>query len=162
MGAIGAEHAAKYGTINSRRSGLVPAVYAFDPGLMTGWALWLDGDHDSGEDDFEGIVTRVHEGIDANIIVAERYVITAETLRKTRQTTALEVIGFLRAHAFWSQAEFYLQAPSDAKHFTTDAQLRAIGWYKTGKGHANDASRHLRLWLTKHGHLALTPPSVVK
>ena len=34
--------------------------------------------------------------------------------------------------------------------FATDDKLRRLGWYKPGKGHANDAARHLLLWFAKH------------
>jgi hypothetical protein len=38
-------------------------------------------------------------------------------------------------------------ARSAAKAFATDARLKALGWWRPGKGHMADAQRHTLLFL---------------
>ena len=84
-------------------------------------------------------------------IVCETYTITMETLRKSRQTTALELIGALRWFAIQHGIPFVLQSPAEAKGFGTDAKLEKIGWLKPkAQDHANDAARHLLVYCVKN------------
>ena len=84
--------------------------------------------------------------------MCESYVITASTLRKTRgENWSLESIGALRWMANKHRVEFVLQTPADAKRFADDRKLKAAGWYfPTPGGHANDAARHLMLYLARN------------
>lgn len=134
-------------------------VLALDPGGTTGWATWdASVGFRSWECDFDVLIARAwewittqpdaHEG--ARHVVCERYTITAETLRKSRQSDALEIIGFMRGLCLIYEIPFSLQTPADAKRFSTDDRLRHVGWYTRGKGHANDAARHLMLHLVKN------------
>ena len=45
---------------------------------------------------------------------------------------------------------FTLQAPSDAKAFASNNKLKLMGWYNTGKGHANDAARHMLVYTVQN------------
>lgn len=131
-------------------------VLAVDPGGTTGWAFRRPQDGViSGQDDFNSFVYDADRLVrnQVDVVVCERYVITAETLRKSRQTTALEVIGFLRGACYINGAEFVLQSPGDAKRFATDERLKSAGWYVPGQPHANDAARHLLLYLVKNGQM---------
>ena len=75
---------------------------------------------------------------------------------KTWQPDAIETIGVLRHLCRWHRHRFELQAPADAKRFSTDAKLKRLGWYQpTEGGHANDAIRHLLLALVKHNGIDL-------
>ncbi len=133
-------------------------VYSFDPGGTTGWAMWdnWSGQTAAGQSDFDGTVRMVNKTFfrPGDVIVAERFTINAQTVRKSQQTTALEVIGFLRATALlYEGVDFVLQTPADAKRFSTDARLDILGWTRRPKAkwdHANDALRHLLLYLVKN------------
>jgi hypothetical protein len=127
-------------------------ILAVDPGLTSGWAA-LDTDSMhlmTGQSDFNEMVG-IAEHYAPTTIVCERYTVTAETLRKSRQTTALEVIGCMRWLAHKTLATFELQSPADAKRFSGDDKLQAAGWLQLKKDdHANDACRHLLLYMVKH------------
>jgi hypothetical protein len=84
-------------------------------------------------------------------IVVERYTITMQTLKKTRQYEALYCIGGLLVFARMYGCEIVLQHPGEAKALVTDDRLRTLGWYDPvkGKEHARDALRHLVRWLVQ-------------
>lgn len=144
-------------------------VLAVDPGGTTGWAYWADGSVAAGQDEFEAFTDVVDGWCACNsrestrrtapdVIVAERFTINQQTIRHSQQTTALEVIGFLRYVAHREGVPFVLQTPADAKRFaqvgsSKDARLDKLGWTKKPKvqwDHANDALRHLCLYLVKN------------
>lgn len=139
------------------------AVLAVDPGGTTGWAryspatLQLVRGQESPEEFLRWSEHSVEEwtaaGLDV-VIVAEKYTITPDTLRKTRQYDALYTIGALAHFARKFECEFVLQTPAEAKGFTSNARLAELEIYSKGEDHANDALRHLILWLAKSGHLA--------
>lgn len=139
-------------------------IITVDPGVTTGFGravldqgqftdVWFDQDTDEGR--FLGLVwDELRENGQDTIIVCEAYIITAETLRKTRQTASLELIGALRWMASFHGAHFELQQPAQAKKLATDARLKAIGWWnKTTRDHANDAARHLFLWGCRYRYI---------
>ena len=50
-----------------------------------------------------------------------------------------------------------------AKSFATDAKLKALDWYeRTKDGHANDAARHLVVYLVKSPHRNIILPALAK
>lgn len=128
-------------------------ILAVDPGGTTGWAYWKDGEFTSGEESdwlywlceggspFEDIVHH---------LVIEKYTITAKTAKLSQQTDALRCTGALECHA-WAFTQVHWQTPAEAKSFSTDFKLKRIGWYRPGKGHANDAARHLLLLCVRRG-----------
>ncbi len=133
-------------------------LLSVDPGLTTGW-MTLDEDRfaQHGQDDFPTFVQRAYSltySYPACIIV-ERYTITAETLKKSRQHTALEVIGYLKGIAGLRYIPVLFQSPSDAKRLATDERLKEIGWWTPGADHANDAARHMFLYKVQCGHITL-------
>lgn len=80
--------------------------------------------------------------------IVEDFIITAQTGKKTRQPYSLENIGMMKymteMHPSWS---LHLQTPSERK-FSTDTKLKAIDWWSDkGKGHSNDAARHVLKWM---------------
>jgi hypothetical protein len=136
-------------------------ILAVDPGVTTGLAVWTAGEVTITEEyhqidfcDFADFILRTwHSGAIEGVIVCEAYRITQETMRKTRQTASLEIIGALRWMAAKYGHEFVLQGASEAKRFMTDAKLVHLGWYRRGTlGHVNDALRHLGLYLAKQGN----------
>jgi len=132
-------------------------VIAVDPGLMTGIACMYQGQHRSLELPYEQVGMWVEEYLDAMRpvqVVCENFFITRETAKKSQSPWSLKLIGVMDyLVAKYGQPAVVLQAPSDAKRFSTDARLKTLGWYKGSgsgyAGHADDASRHLLLYLAK-------------
>ena len=128
------------------------SVLAVDPGKMTGMAWWDRSGalREVGQmEQFEfldWVFQHIHE---FDVIVCESYHITQATLKKSRQYQPLEIIGALRWMASFYLCKFKLQSPSDAKIFAVNEKLKIIGWYQPGRDHANDALRHLMLYLVK-------------
>lgn len=146
-------------------------ILAVDPGKMTGWASYdtdrfmLHGAWEAPANEFlDGIVQwiEVSEPCDSKVvfrpmvrIVVEKFVITTETAKKTQgeEHWSIEQMGVLRHHARWAGMEFDgTQTLSNAGEFAPNKRLRDIGWYVPGKGHANDALRHLLLNIGRHHH----------
>lgn len=155
---VGTKRATKPLTTHTGRLMTRPYVLAVDPGKTSGWAYWYDGAIiATGEDEFIDLLTRTDMWIEAiargqGVIVCERYIINKGTLEKSRQYWSLEIIGALRYLCLKHDVEFVLQSPSDAKAFSDNEKLRRMDWYVRGKQHANDALRHLLLYLVKSGN----------
>lgn len=133
-------------------------VIAVDPGKTTGLVRYRDGAVQALELPCWKAVRRVEVWlIEANAnIVCEAYVVGPHTLRKSRQYWSLESIGALRYLALRYDVPFTLQAPADAKSFVTDDRLRNLNWYRpTPDGHANDANRHLALYLIRNNWMSI-------
>lgn len=133
-------------------------VLACDPGGTTGWATFWNGTVTAGQCEPLVFLDAANDflhaaGSDAHVIV-EKYTIGYETLKKSRQYDALYVIGALQwlAHRHRSSV-FLTQMPAEAKRFTPNAKLQEMRWYKAGQEHANDALRHLYLYLANKGWL---------
>lgn len=138
---------------------MTASVLAIDPGLKTGLAWWLDGNqHGSHEVEYRATGKMVENFLTRyplTQIVCENFFITRETSKKSQSPWSLKLIGVAEYLADLHQIEdVVLQAPADAKRFSTDARLKALGWYKGSAGeyagHADDASRHLLLYLAKN------------
>jgi hypothetical protein len=136
-------------------------ILAVDPGVTSGAVTWYGDAIGYGDEyqqidlcDYADFVLRSWHTADIEaVVVCEAYRITQETMRKTRQTASLEIIGALRWLAAKYGHEFVLQGASEAKRFMTDAKLRHLGWYCCGTlGHMIDALRHLGLYLAKQGN----------
>lgn len=84
-------------------------------------------------------------------IVYEKFTITAQTLRKARESDAIHVIGVLRFAAHVFGCELVEQKPGDAKNFATDDRLKKLGLYLPGKDHARDAARHYVVFAVRNG-----------
>lgn len=132
---------------------------------MTGWAVWQNEHHgyspERGEVDHEIFAARMLDDprfSEYSLVVCEDYRITPQTLKKTWQPFSLWQIGLLHYLCQVHDVEFLLQTAAEAKGFSTDAKLKAMGWYNaTSGGHANDALRHLMLALVKEHLLDLRP-----
>lgn len=129
-------------------------ILAVDPGETTGLALYNveTGDFASCELDFDKTCSYVmhmgHKFKDDLTIVAERFVITVETAKKSFQPWSLELIGVCRmtAHGF-THKELVLQGAGAAKKLASNARLSHLGWRKPSTGgHQDDAARHLLLF----------------
>ena len=144
-------------------------VLAVDPGGETGLAWWRAGQHRAWHEPLEQAMDTVYMEIICvwnremfpgrerfDLVVSEGIVITAQTLKKSRDVQdAIEFIGIMRYACRKWGPPFETQTPSDAMTFSTDAKLRALGWWVSGPDHANAASRHLLLALVRHREIDL-------
>jgi len=133
-------------------------ILAVDPGGTTGWVTY-DTDTEefrSGQeaDRHEFCVLAaeaLHFGV--GTVVCEDFRITVQTAKKSQQPDALKIIGTTEYLATIEGAAFVLQTPGDAKRFSTDTRLKKAGFWTPGRRHANDAARHLFLFMAKKGLL---------
>lgn len=132
-------------------------VFAVDPGKTTGVAMYNSlGIFESREfEDQNDFLDHMWKYMSPSYntdyeVVCESYIITSETIKKSRQYYSLEIIGALRWMTHQANLPFTLQPPSAGKSFGTDEKLKQMMWYKPGKGHANDAARHLLLYCVKN------------
>lgn len=138
-------------------------VLAADPGLTTGFALWYPGCDVPQAGQIEGLevfLSQVMLWLELKpetpaLIIAERFIITPETAKKSQAPWSLEVSGGLRFLCHRYGAEYAQQTPAEAKRLIHDDRLKALGWYKPGKVHANDALRHLAYGLAKRRAIRL-------
>lgn len=129
-------------------------VLAADPGKTTGWALWdlARLEFSSGQEPWLDFARRTHDWVARfgaeTQLVSERFIINQGTVKNSQAPWSLRCEGVLHylAHTYTSHT-LDLQSPSDAKSMMIDARLKAHGWHARGKVHANDAARHLGLWL---------------
>jgi len=133
----------------------MPDVLALDTGFQTGLALWRDGEHsawDAPEDEAMDWAREALRSGFGGAVVVERITITQHTIRKGEQVlSSVEQVGYLRHLCREHGLEFSnKQTPAEAKGFSNDDKLRAMGWWTVGTDHARDASRHLLLYLCQH------------
>lgn len=84
----------------------------------------------------------------ADVIVVERY---EQRSNVTAQDDALKQNGVIERFCAEIGIEFVQQMPADAKRFSKDDKLKALGWYvKTKDMHATDSARHLLRYLVKN------------
>ena len=105
---------------------------AVDPGGTTGLAWIIDGIFDSGQlaggrDAFAEYFEWA-QAMQLTHIICEDFIITGQTAKKTPQPDALRIIGYLELWAQVRKVPFTLQTPSQAKGFSTDAKLKALGF----------------------------------
>ena len=133
-------------------------IIAVDPGKTTGIAVYdatnksLIGTEQIG--DLYDTITYIEDWM-YTTIVCESYTITPATMKKSRQNYSLEMIGVLRYLTQKHDAKFLLQTPAAAKSFSTDDKLKRLDWYVPGQDHANDALRHLLLYLATTNQINL-------
>lgn len=134
-------------------------ILGVDPGKTTGWAFFNTAYPDSFQswqadrNDFVDIIVPYLEKTGDRLDIAcESYVLTSGTMRTSRsdENWSIEQIGVLRHWARRHGHHFELQTAGNAKKFSTDAKLKDIGWWKPGNGHANDAARHVLLYVARH------------
>jgi hypothetical protein len=79
---------------------------------------------------------------EAQIIIAvERYQTGGNTVKKTRQTDPLEILGACRLIARGDPAiSVVVSNASDAKKIASPERLKHIGWWTAGHDHINDAA----------------------
>lgn len=129
-------------------------VIAVDPGLVTGIAWWIPdlsptpGCGEFSKKNVGSVLEGLLQGKDPEsvIVVCEKYVLLPGV--KSAQPEALMFMGVVEFLCQKYGVKLVWQFPRDAKKMCTDGFLRKTGWYmKTKDGHANDAMRHVGLWL---------------
>lgn len=139
-------------------------IVALDPGKVTGLAtlrpedVGRPGFFESWQTDTWDAVAWVELRVaHVEAVICEDYIITMQTLKKTRgENWSLESLGALRYMCRKADKPLVVQAPADAKKFSTDTKLKtAKMWHPTPGGHANDAARHLMLYLARTERLGL-------
>lgn len=138
-------------------------VIVLDPGKTTGvvdWDATASGEAtlDAYELDFKSVgrflMTVAEQPSTDTVFVAESFIIGPQTAKNTQAPWSLEVIGCARmVSELYFGKELRLQQPAAAKRFSSDARLKFMHMWTPGKGHANDAARHLLLFLATHGLL---------
>jgi len=130
-------------------------IFAIDPGGTTGLATYS---RENGLRVMQGPPYEIIEWVEANVrtadlVVCESFTIGQGTLKKSREgsNTAIETIGVIRWLAYRAGVGFRLQSPAEAKGFSTNFKLRAVGWYDGIPEHARDAARHLLLACVREG-----------
>lgn len=138
-------------------------LLAIDPGKMTGWSeLSYTSDSFTVHTSAELTVTEVwdifvnalddHEAEKPDVIVIEDFRITTGTGKLGSPDWSLRLIGAVEYIGYKYDIPVVKQMPSNAKAFSTNEKLRAVGmWHKGGAGHANDSLRHAMLYMVKHG-----------
>jgi hypothetical protein len=129
-------------------------ILAVDPGKTTGFVMYTSGAFFWGQESMMEFLRRADDYLYDNVaveVVCEKFQIGPSTLSKARDAHwAMKQIGILE---YWCETRghtFTLQTPSEAKSFATDAKLKTLGWYTPTKGgHANDALRHLLVYMVK-------------
>lgn len=141
-------------------------VLVVDPGMATGMAAWRDGQFEAWqEDDPMAVAATVWHDSRLGLIdelVVEDFILSSVSRAKTTAgiRVTLELIGALRFIALYHEVSMHLQAPADAKTFSTNEKLKAVGFITPAKpDHMRSAARHLLLRLVRNG--AIDPLSLL-
>lgn len=126
------------------------SILAVDPGGTTGWAWWRSDTHQFESGEASDWKAWLYDRPDYDILVIEKYTITAKTAKLSQQTDALRLTGALEMDAY-PHHRVIITTPAEAKSFSNDGKLKRVGWYRPGNGHANDAARHLLLTAVRRG-----------
>jgi hypothetical protein len=138
------------------------AVLWLDPGKSTGWALLARSD--SRWCFCAGQVGDVHalDPLMARCVIDHRelwvgwesYVVAPGGGMRGTAHWALTAIGVLQEMAASRHgAKVLPAAPAWARIAASPDVLRALGWYPRGMEHAQQAARHLVMWLHREGYL---------
>lgn len=91
------------------------------------------------------------------LIAGERFTVTDQTGKRSAQPTPLKVLGAAEQLTYqYTNAEFTLQTPADAKKLADNRRLRDLGFYtlasdvdRPDANDVNDAARHALLALMR-------------
>lgn len=131
-------------------------IWAFDPGLTTGFAhivyhlgeivAWnvAQLDHEQVGDWMAATISLAPHDADENIIVCESFTMT---MKKSQSPWSLEAIGLLRFASLKTGYPLVMQTPAAAKSLIRDEVIKSAGMYIPGKDHQRDAQRHALYYL---------------
>lgn len=126
-----------------------------DPGAVTGWAAYdLELDvFTSGQCSLDELRQRYEALVPSYghrmAVGWELFINTSGGARSSTPGPSNEAIGVTRSIAEKHGIRILKPQPSSARNLGSPAFLRRLGWYKPGKGHANDASQHLLAYLIR-------------
>jgi hypothetical protein len=84
------------------------------------------------------------------LVISEKFFITMNTVKMSRQDASLKTNGALE-YECWKRGHAYEeQSKSTAAKMGRDVELKRLGLYVPGRGHANDAARHMVLGVNRH------------
>lgn len=141
---------------------MTDVILAVDPGKKSGLAefsldhksIWIGYEMDRFE-----LLDHVHNVFDwwgkdlvegRILVVAEKYIITPKTSQLSQQPDALKINGALEWMCHKYEQKYEEQSQSTAKKIAQDKRLHDLGLYYPGRGHANDATRHMIFALERH------------
>jgi hypothetical protein len=133
---------------------------AIDPGLTTGVA-WFDDDDPfgfesreiAGRYDLYDFVAPLVDRCPKLTVIIERWDVRKDTFGKSAQEDARYIIGYVDGIVHRTEGVTYVeQRPAEAKSFASNAKLKQLDWFRGGEGHADDAARHLLVYLAKRRH----------
>lgn len=127
-------------------------IIAFDPGVTTGYAMGTINDSGpmyvvTGQDRFEHAdIWKLCLDFEPSFIIYERFDARHTRFRQGVELYSRELIGVLEMYKQTHlECETILQQPMKGGFFN-DERLKKDAIHKSGKGHANDAARHLLYW----------------
>lgn len=127
-----------------------------DPGKTTGLASW-DAQAEAfrswqyDENDLMKRLATLSDIYDGHVAVGwEKYQVTGGggAVRGSAHWSH-EIIGLVSSAATSSTWTILPSMPSSARALANAQYLQRLGWYKPGKGHANDAALHLLAYLLR-------------
>ncbi len=128
-------------------------IIAVDPGKETGvWVIDDEGHAHGNEYTAQGALVWLNQVLQRYpgrriYLVGERFTLTREYIKMTRQYEAIEMIGVLRWFSFFYPWVNLVLQSRDVKSRVPDDVLRRLGWWKSGsEGHMHDAQRHALVW----------------
>jgi hypothetical protein len=132
-----------------------PVVLGVDPGKTVGLAVYRAGQFHSHQMAAIDAVAWMSGWLSGNeerpiVVGIERFTRGSATGHHlSAQDDAERVIALVSDMCAAMDVSVSLQSAADAKKTVPDRQLKAAGWYVTGRGHANDAARHMGLLLMR-------------
>lgn len=131
-------------------------VVWLDPGKVTGVACYdlEDAWFHSTQKELADLRLYFSEALlpaygDVMTIGWEMFINTSGGARTGDPSFSNEAIGLVRSLAQEHGIPLLKPQPSSARKLGNPVMLRRLGWYKPGKGHANDAAQHLLADLLK-------------
>lgn len=131
-------------------------LLGIDPGLMTGVCMidFTDIENPivlmSEELTIEEFYDKIDSLVDeAKFVVAEDFIINADTGKKGAKGWSLELLGITKYLCYHKGKNIFLQPPSDKVSMTNEILREAGFWSKGSAGHDNDSLRHALLWLMR-------------
>jgi hypothetical protein len=123
-----------------------------DPGLVTGVAVYEPGQlFQSYEVTRPHIMNLLRQVVrEGDVVCIEKFTISMQTVRKTRQPDALQIIGATQELCRLKGAQLIIQEPAPAKRIGSYEVLRKLDWHRLTKdNHANDAASFVLMALLK-------------
>lgn len=129
-------------------------------GLELSYAMCMQGEmpsvkEDEATDEIRRYVRRSSERAASHVATDVSTVCIIEDFTLRERTMDSSLLSPVRLGAkvaygmYLDEVPVYWQSPSDAKSTITDDRLQRWGLWRKGAPHANDAMRHLILWLRK-------------